>query len=214
MKPCVPPEPVLMTSNVGGTGGARPREIDARPITDKISQFEKSIEHSVLHNPPPPKKLRPPVPCKPPKSAPPPPPTSAAPSLVSTRELTLVSSIETEELESTASSAPLSPLSPALSCAELPDASSRPPHLPRPLSPRDRSPLGGEDSGVHTADSVRWGFFLILTKKFNYMKCACAESQYIAHANKSFYDARAVIFKNKFSVIYSVLYNCSTIYKI
>jgi hypothetical protein len=67
--------------------------------------------------------------------------------LVSTRELTLVKSIETEEHES-------APLSPALSCAELPDAAFRP-HLPRPLSPRDRSPLGGEDSGVHTADSVR-----------------------------------------------------------
>jgi hypothetical protein len=144
---CVFSEPTLLTSNVGGTGSARPREIDARPITDKISQFEKSIEHSVLHNPPPPKKLRPPVPSKPPKSAPPPPPVTAAPSLVSTRELTLVKSIETEEHES-------APLSPALSCAELPDAASRP-HLPRPLSPRDRSPLGGEDSGVHTADSVR-----------------------------------------------------------
>ncbi|XP_059489633.1 titin isoform X4 [Neocloeon triangulifer] len=124
---------VITTALSSSSSSSRLENIEIKPITDKISRFEKSIEESVLFNPP--KKHRPPVPNKPPKTAPPPIPTEAPPTVPKEEEV--------------------SP-APSYSCHGLPDTSSSPiiSDLPRVLSPRDRSPLGGEDSGVHTADSV------------------------------------------------------------
>ncbi|CAB3367716.1 Hypothetical predicted protein [Cloeon dipterum] len=178
-------EPSLPTSPLSPSSSTnRFENLEIKPITDKISKFEKSIEESVLFNPPT-KKHRPPVPSKPPKTAPPappvplvaPPPPSVFPTVPLTAPPLPTVPLIAPLLPTVAPPVPLIapplpmfappaipkeaeeavalPVSPGSSvCNDVPDAVRPITELPRALSPRDRSPMGGEDSGVHTADSV------------------------------------------------------------